>query len=44
MNDENNVSNEICARADIGNECMCEECINDIAGNVAAMGADEFEQ
>ena len=44
MIDENNLSNEICARADIGNECVCERCIDEIAANVAAMGADEFEQ
>lgn len=44
MINENELSESICARADIGNECVCEECINEIAANVAAMGADEFEQ
>ena len=44
MINENNLSNEICARMDIGNECVCEQCINEISANVAALGADEFEQ
>ena len=32
-----------CARKDIGNECMCEKCINDYMGAVAAMDGSDFE-
>ena len=37
------MSRKNCAKEDIGKECMCEDCINDLAANVAAMGADDFE-